>query len=342
MWNGFIGKQINRSNRNLLIGNLSLLGIPVAMMVLGANYWGNFFAGPAKTSNDQLAKIDNINNYQRKYATIAGTDPFDTGVEEITTTKRRGVTTSEHVSAKYALLKVGEKTILVKAKPEDVTNSTFTGELKPIPDDVSERIISPIQAKYPDLNNRFTTYMMDQSGDYLSMGYVGLFLGLPCAGLALWNLQKVGRRWGKPENHPIAKQLGKVGDASAIASQVEQELPDGQKIGGITITPNWIFREKTYGLDSVRLEDIVWFYQKVTTHRTNGIPTGKTYSTVLHDRSGKGFEFSANENQVNDIMNILYDKAPWAISGYSDDLQKMWQKQRNDLIATVDERRQVT
>jgi hypothetical protein len=340
MWNGFIGKQINRSNRNLLIGNLSLMAIPLAIAVIGANYWTNFFAGPAKTSNEALAKIDDIENYPREYATITGSDPFDTGVEEITTTKRRGVTTNEKVSAKYALLKIDEKIILVKAKPEDVTSTTFTGELKPIPTDASDRIIAPIKVKYPDLSNRFTTYMIDQSDDYLAAGYVGLFLGLPCAALALWNLQKVGRRWGKPENHPIAKQLAKSGDASTAAAQIEQELTDGQKLGKVTVTPNWIMRQTTYGLDTVRLEDMVWFYQKVTTHRTNGIPTGKTYSTVLHDRSGKGFEFSAKEQQVEQIMNILYDKAPWAISGYSDDLQKMWNKQRNDLIATVDERRQ--
>jgi hypothetical protein len=61
---------------------------------------------------------------------------------------------------------------------------------------------------------------------------------------------------------------------------------------------------------------------------------------MLFDRAGRTFEMNANESQVQEIMTILYDKAPWTISGYSDDLQKMWKKERESMISAVDERRQ--
>jgi hypothetical protein len=60
---------------------------------------------------------------------------------------------------------------------------------------------------------------------------------------------------------------------------------------------------------------------------------------MIYDRDGRTFEIKAKEKQVEEIMTILYDKAPWAVSGYSDELQKLWQKERQTLIAAVDERR---
>jgi hypothetical protein len=341
MWNGFVGKQISRSNRNLLTSNLALMAIPVALGVLGMRYWTNFFAGPAQLSPAALAAIPS-ENHPRNYVSITGEKPFDTGYQEITETKRRGVTTNSRISANFILLRVGDKVLPIKAKPEDKAATQFTGELRPIHEDFKNQVLNEIFTKYPEEKGVFFPYMLDQTNDYPTMGYFGLVLGLPCLGLAAWNLQKLTRRWGKPENHPLVKQFANRGDLATVTAQIDAEMSDPatQKIGKITITPNWFFRPQAYGLDSLPLENLVWFYQKVTTHRTNGVPTGKTYSTVLHDRDGRNFEFSATEKQVDQVMNILYDKAPWAISGYSDEIQAMWRKQRSEMVATVDERRQ--
>jgi hypothetical protein len=342
MWNGFIGKQINRTNRNILITNLGILSIPLAIGIIGGQYWQNFFAGPASISGVDLVAIKDIESMKRDYVSIKGDQTIDTGVEEITTTKRRGVTTGSRVSANIVALKLNDRILIVKAKPENVKDSSFTGQLKPLPVDLEGRVVTPVVQKNPGLKTMFLPYMLDQQADYQFGGYFGLFIGIPCAAFALWNLQKVGRRWGKPENHPIAKQISVAGEAETVAAQVEAELsaPTAHTVGKTTITPSWLFQPTTYGMNALRLEDLVWFYHKVTTHRTNGIPTGKTYSTVLYDRSGRTFEMNSSEQQVQEILTILYDKAPWAISGYSDDLQKMWKKERSSLISAVDDRRQ--
>jgi hypothetical protein len=342
MWNGFIGKHIQRSDRNMLTSNLALFAIPVAIVAIGGGYWLKFFAGPTTTPAAEIIKLKEGQSIANDYISIKGDKTIDTGVTQVTTTKRRGIKTGEYTSANMVALALGDRFLIVKAKPANAQDATFTGQLKPIPSDLHAQLIAPVVAKNPAAKEMFVPYMLDQVDDYKFGGYMGLALGLPCAALAIWNLQKVGRRWGKPENHPIAKQLSVAGDAATIASQVEQEVsaPNTHTISNTTITPNWVFRKTTYSLDALRLEDLVWFYQKVTTHRTNGVPTGKTYSTVLFDRAGRTFEMNANESQVQEIMTILYDKAPWAISGFSDELQKMWKKERESMISAVDERRQ--
>jgi hypothetical protein len=229
----------------------------------------------------------------------------------------------------------------VKAVPESAAATEFAGRIREMPSDVHSQLIAPVLKEHPDAKDMFYPYMLDQepAHDYNTIGYVALAIGVPCGALAIWNLTKVGRRWGKPENHPIAKQLGT--EPATVAATIEQEVAasNSHTIGKTTITSNWLFRPTTYGLQALRLEDLVWFYQKVTTHRTNGIPTGKTYSTVLYDRAGRSFEMNAKEAQVENVMTILYDKAPWAVTGYSDELQAMWKKQRASLVAQVDERR---
>jgi hypothetical protein len=339
MWNGFIGKQIKRSNTNVLMSNLLLLSVPVTIGVLGVNYWTNFFGGPANLSAAKLAQLKGDDVPARNYITLKGDETFDTEVTEVTTTERHGVVTDKKVSAKLVILNVGDKAVVVKAKPDNAKDVQFTGELKPIPSDVQEKILAPIFKENPEAKEVFVPYLLDQEANYKEGGYVGLFLGIPAAAIASWNLLRVLKRWGKPESHPIVKSLAKAGDASAIASAIEQELPAAHKVGKTTITRNWLLQPTTYGLKTVALGDLVWFYQKVTSHSTNGIPTGKSYTTMIYDRDGRTFEIKAKEKQVEEIMTILYDKAPWAVSGYSDELQKLWQKERQTLIAAVDERR---
>ena len=45
MWDNFIGKQIRRCNRNLLIANLVLLGLVISYATINARYLTNFLSG---------------------------------------------------------------------------------------------------------------------------------------------------------------------------------------------------------------------------------------------------------------------------------------------------------
>lgn len=75
---------------------------------------------------------------------------------------------------------------------------------------------------------------------------------------------------------------------------------------------------------------IAWAYQSTTTHRTNGVKTGTTYAVTIFTDSAKA---ATNLNVANAavaqlILGRLAAVCPWIIVGYSDELSKLFNKER--------------
>ena len=81
MLQGFIGKEIHRTNRNLLLTNIGMAGIPIAIGIFGWSYWGGFFGGPKLVSNQDL--ISAPSSYMGRYVTVVGSRNLETGMQEI-------------------------------------------------------------------------------------------------------------------------------------------------------------------------------------------------------------------------------------------------------------------
>lgn len=79
---------------------------------------------------------------------------------------------------------------------------------------------------------------------------------------------------------------------------------------------------------------IMWAYQSTTTHRTNGIKTGTTYSVVIFaDGYKTAFNIGvANESAAQEILQRLNVSCPWVIVGYSDDLNALFHKNRTQFL----------
>ncbi|MCM1188601.1 MAG: hypothetical protein NC541_04840 [bacterium] len=79
---------------------------------------------------------------------------------------------------------------------------------------------------------------------------------------------------------------------------------------------------------------IVWAYQNTTTHRTNGIKTGVTYSVMIYADGEKNAHTIpvSTEAIAQDILKKMIDTMPWVIVGYSDDLKKLFNKDRAQFL----------
>ena len=85
-------------------------------------------------------------------------------------------------------------------------------------------------------------------------------------------------------------------------------------------------------------DEIVWAYQKTTTHRTNGIKTGTTYSVVLNAINKKKYEAqhifekrqfdisAAGESGALEILEYINEVMPWVVLGYDNDLSRLYNK----------------
>lgn len=79
---------------------------------------------------------------------------------------------------------------------------------------------------------------------------------------------------------------------------------------------------------------IIWAYQNTTTHRTNGIKTGTTYSVMLWvDGRKNAFNLSVpNEATAQEMLKRYGATLPWVVVGYSEDLRKMYHSNRAQFL----------
>lgn len=343
MWNNLIGEHIRRSNRNLLVTNAIVLLILGSIFVGTLRYWYNFALGPFPMERAALLDTEDSGALRRYFVTINGDEAINTEFQEVSqeVDKYTRKVKSETVTANYVALVVDDRLLLVK-EDEVSTETQLTGALVPIPADVQSEFIDAVIKDEPDLEGVFMPMLLDTSG-FRTPGYWGLGIGLPLVLLALWNIIKGVRRSTAFEAHPVARALARFGQpdqvAAAIAAEVQND-PHGVKVGPIQITPSWLLRSTAYSLNVVHLSEIVWAYQKVTQHSYNFVPTGKTYAVVLKQRNGKALEMSIKKKAVEPVMEAIHSRAPWAIIGFSSELERAWNKERPVLIQAIDERRQ--
>jgi uncharacterized protein DUF6709 len=332
MGDGYIAQQIRRTNRNAL----TFAGIVLLLLVLatGASwrYLYNFFRGPFPLDPFQLLTVTDPASLKQVFVTIPAGEVLDTGGAE----EENGVT-----KAKFVAVVVGHRFLLVKA-PAGGVGKEISGELTTIPEEVRSKIVTPTEASQAELQVSFLPVMLNASEGFRSDGYWGLGIGLFFAVVAVLVLRS--NYSSDPATHPITRRLQKLGPPLELAANIDQEMNSGQvlKFGSSAmLTPSWLLSPSAFSLKVLRLQDLVWFYKKVTQHRVNFVPVGKTYSVMLWDRykTVSLVEVGRKEEQGNSLLQELVQRAPWALAGYSADLFKLWQKDFRGVVAAVDERK---
>jgi hypothetical protein len=331
MGDGYIAQQIRRCNRNSLGFFAITMLVLVVATAAGWRYLYNFFRGPFPTDPFQLLAVNDPDTLKQYFVTIPADEAVNTGGSE----EEDGQT-----KARFLAVVVGHRFLLVKAPLND--QKEFSGELTPISEEVRSKIVAPSEASQEGLQGSFLPVMLNASDSFRSAGYWGLGLGLFFAVIAVAVLRS--NYSSDPANHPITLRLQKMGPGLELAANIDQEMNSGQvlKFGSSAmLTPSWLLSPGTFSLKVLRLQDLVWFYKKVTTHRVNFVPTGKTYSVVLWDRSKTTFliGMGRKEEAGNALLQELVRRAPWALAGYSADLQKLWVEDAKGVMAAVDERK---
>lgn len=75
----------------------------------------------------------------------------------------------------------------------------------------------------------------------------------------------------------------------------------------------------------IRNDELVWAYTSKVTHRTNGIPTGTTYSVIVYDVNGKSYSLpSKNEQMCQEILNRYSQISNKMIIGYDDEYMQLF------------------
>ena len=310
-----------------------VLGCAVLFAFAQSRYIRNFISGPFDVGQPELDAIGDVSTTARFFVRVTGSKAIETGIQQIKTRKRAGVETSS-VSAAYYVLVVGDRLLVVKRAEGMPT--TVLGELAAMPVELERHLFNTPQMQ--TIRGRFYPYYLDDS-KFGVPGYIGGGVALVLVvlfvmfGLPAWRYAR------DVSSHPVVKRVAAWGDPVGTAVDARREAASPRhKGGGWHVTDKYLIRRAPFAFDLLRLSDLLWAYKKVTKHSVNFIPTGKSYAAFLVCYGGAA-EVTGREKNVDALLAFAAERAPWAIFGYSDDLNKLFKQKTQDFCAAVEQRK---
>jgi hypothetical protein len=339
--NSQIYEIVKHSNTRLAL--LSLIGfIIVAGLIyyfFSSPYWLAQLRDPILIADKELAALPN--NTTLYNHSVSGSDMFDIGFEEYTYDEDTGRRIS--TDAYFGILQISfDEFLLVRTKDvidEKVTD--YTGVIIPIPDNMQREVVNALLAdlEKEDITDIIILPILFDTLHDDSMWYVGTAVLIALALLPLWGFITLMKR-GNPLKHPVLKKLGRFGEVEMVVDSIEKDRTMGEEsVGKLYLTRNWAFTKSAISFDAMSLRDVVWTYPNVTQHRTNGIPTGKSYSLYIYDKHGVALIVADKEQEVTAMLQAIMARAPWVVAGYSNQTHNIWKQNPSALIAEVERRR---
>jgi len=334
MGDGFLANAIRRNGRNCVLLGLGGLAFIAVLFCAEARYLHNFFHGPFPISQATLLGIHDPGARSDSFVTIQTDKTADTGFEESSTDYF--ITTHHPI----LMAKIGDRILLVKVS-KGYEGTRFSGELTGIPSDVQTQVLQILEQRYPTLKGQFLPLLLDATG-YRFNGYFAISAGILFGLGFIWFAGR-GVQWmGRPETHPIWTKLGKYGPAKLIGSQLDAEFRSeggGETFGNAHLTTTWLLHSHACNIEIIRMEDVVWAYLQVVKHYHSGIPTGKSHFVKVFDREGTSATISTKKKTAPELLQTLQRRAPWAVFGFSADIEQLWKKRRAEFLSSVDQRR---
>ena len=330
---------IERTARQKSIATVVLFLVVTAIVVWiyaeNSAYVKVFFKGPPPATAADLDAAEKAdNNFQQiatPYVTVTGDKVLNTGVQEVTTYE--GVI--KNVSAGYYALQVGDRILIVKSA--NTPSTTVGGALGSMPLDLKSELFPP----GTDASEEAAFYPLLLDTNYREVGYAGAFWALLVEGLFGFFAWHAWRRLSGRAEHRAITRAKAWGDLAVTSAEVERELQMAVKAkpGGWILTQNFVVKNQRLAFDLFRLDNLVWIYKKTVKRRIYFfIPAGTTYAAELNFSDGVA-EVSGSQKNVDELLALAAERAPWAVKGYTDELAKFWKSSRAGFVAEVMKRK---
>lgn len=126
------------------------------------------------------------------------------------------------------------------------------------------------------------------------------------------------------------------------ALQVALNTRNPLQVGSSEITDYWMLTVNSWDVEALYLPTVAWFYKQVTEHKKYGVTTDITYAFNLWTTDGKLVSKSGvPEYEVNRLIDLISERAPAAICGYSDEAKELWEKDRLAFLKAIEHRREL-
>lgn len=324
-------KKVQSSNRlTLILSIIGLLAVAGLTAFSSGPYWTAQFTGPIEISGEEISALDGSTSLYNR--AISGLDMDDTFYYEETIDEDTG--RQVRIDAYFGALEIEDDVWILVRHPEEINTreEDYVGTLQPVSGTVTREVYD-LSAEELDIN--YLPVMLDTTGDEV-MWYVGTAILVITALASLWGIFAFIQRNNDPSKHPIMKKLARYGDAEQLVGDVERDLASGvDKVGKLSLTRNYLVHEQRVGFNAMPYNKVAWVYKMIR----SGKYGTKTYEAHFNDVTGYEVVVIAKEDEVNQMLQAVAGRAPWAIAGFSEDIKRAWNKDRQTFINEVETRR---
>ena len=137
----------------------------------------------------------------------------------------------------------------------------------------------------------------------------------------------------------VRKTLEASGSFEAEAEKAGVFFEETQPVCGFKLGRDFLYFKQ--GMNSILLRpwDVAWAYQSITKHRTNGIPSGKTYAVVIRLMDGRSYTISQPKKKAEQLLQAMEQALPGTVFGYSNELEQVYLNQRGSFAARWEQAR---
>jgi hypothetical protein len=309
----------------------------MAFCACNLRYIQNFLGGPFQMSEGDLLEVKDPETAPRYFVQVSGSKTVDTAIQEIETETRGGAEVSKRVSATYYALLIGDHWLLVKSESQMAT--TVKGSLETIPSDLHGKVFSTPEEI--QLVPEFYPFYLDTTG-FRYTGYWAIIVGIVYLLVLLYYVRRPLRWLQDPNTHPVLKRIQGWGEPMSVSADIERQLEFHRKFKheSFTFTDKYILEKRFFAFNVFRFEDLLWAYKQRTNRRVYFvIPAGTYYRAILVFYGGSA-RIPAHEKDVDATLLYAANKAPWAVTGYSDELSNLFNSQTAEFCAAIEARRQ--
>jgi hypothetical protein len=325
------------TGRNLwaLIVELVVLAAVLAVLVVYHRELYSRVFGPFKVTVDEIGGIASLDNEFRRYFEIDEGRLVYLGSQEIVHRGRRGRETRSLV---YYHAMPGREVVVLRSA-EKAPKLPVVGALEPVPPAVASSIArSNPQVKIAPLMLDVEDPTTSWASLYVAGALTAPVLLLVLVVLALLRLRSF------QSSRSIAALARFQAPVDQIVAQVDHELATESPktaMRNVLLTQSWLIHLQLFKLEVFHLNELIWVHAAITKRHVYGfIPAGSTNYLRLGDRTGRLVTIQGRKNAIPDVIVAIAERVPWVFAGHSDELEDAFKRNRDAMIAAVDQRRQ--
>ncbi len=330
---------VTRRNLWALIIELIVLAAVVVVLV---GYHRELYSrvfGPFKVTVDEVGAIASLDSELRRYFQLDEGRLVFVGSQEVVHRGRRG---RETRSILYYHAVPGKQVVVLRSAEKNPT-LPVVGVLEPVPPAVADNITS----RNPQLKigaglAPLMFDVEDPSSSWATL-YTAGALTAPVL-LLVFVVLTVRRLTNFRRSRPMAALARFQVPVDQIAAQIDRELATENAktaMRNVLLTRSWLVYLQPFRLEVLHLNELVWVHAAITRRYAYWfIPVGSTNHLKLGDRTGRLITIQGRKTAIPEVVVAIAQRVPWVFAGHSDDLEQAFTRNRDAMIAAVDQRRQ--